>query len=123
MIAASGEIGVEVMDLCQCKLVSRRMSNELKTSVIVRIFKEKSDVMNYGSYRKEKLLEHAMKIVERVPERQIKTLISWNKMQFRFMPGKEIVDAISIVRRMQEEYQKKDKKLYICSVDTEKTSN
>ena len=41
-------------------------------------------------------------------------------MQFGFMPGKGTVDAIFIVRRMQEEYQKKDKKLYMCVVDMEK---
>ena len=41
-------------------------------------------------------------------------------MQFGFMPGKGTVDAIFIVRRMREEYQKKDKKLYMCFVDTEK---
>ena len=41
-------------------------------------------------------------------------------MQFGFMPGKGTVDAIFIVRRMQEEYQKKDKKLHMCFVDMEK---
>ena len=41
-------------------------------------------------------------------------------MQFGFMPGKETVDAIFIVRRMQEEYQKKDKKLCMRFVDIEK---
>lgn len=41
-------------------------------------------------------------------------------MQFGFMPGKGTVDAIFIVRRMQEEYQKKEKKLYMCFVDLEK---
>ena len=35
------------------------------------------------------------------------------------MPGKRTVNAIFIVR-MQEEYQKKDKKLYTCFVDMEK---
>ena len=30
------------------------------------------------------------------------------------------MDGIFIMRRMQEEYQKKDKKLYICFVDMEK---
>ena len=30
------------------------------------------------------------------------------------------MDVIFIVRRMQEEYQKKDKKLYMCFVDMEK---
>ena len=33
------------------------------------------------------------------------------------------MDAISVVRRMQEEYQNKDKKLYIWVVDIEKAFN
>ena len=60
-----------------------------------------------------------MKILERVLEKQIQTLVNLNKMRFGFMPGKGTVDTIFIVR-MQEEYQKKDKKLYMCSVDMEK---
>ena len=56
-----------------------------------------------------------MKIVERLLERQIRTLTNLNKMQFGFMPGKGTVNAIFIARKMQEEYQKKDKNLYsIC---------
>ena len=121
MIFASGEIGVKVMmELCQRELDGRGIPDEWKTSVIVPIFTGKGDVMSCRSYRGVKLLEHAMKIVERVLERRIQTLVNLNKMQFGFMPGKETVDAIFIVRRMQEEYQKKDKKLYTCFVDMEK---
>ena len=65
------------------------------------------------------MLEHTMKIVERALERQIQTLVNLNKMQFGFMPGKGTVDAVFVVRRMLEEYQKKDK-LYMCFVDMEK---
>ena len=114
MIVASGEIGVKVMmELCQRELDGRKMPDEWKTSVIVPIFKGKGDVMSCGSYREAKLLEHAMKIVERALERQIRTLVNLNEMQFGFMPGKGTVDAIFIVRRMKEEYQKKNKKLYV----------
>ena len=121
MIVVSGEIGVEVMmELCQRVLDKREMPDEWKTSVIVLVFKGKSGVMSCGSYRGVKLLGSAMKIVERVLERRIRTLVNLNKMQFGFMPGKGIVYAIFIVRRMQEEYQKKNKKLYMCFVDMEK---
>ena len=36
------------------------------------------------------------------------------------MPGRETRDALFVVRRMQEEYRDKKKKLYICFVDIEK---
>ena len=102
MIVASGEIGVKVMiELCQRVLDGRGTPDEWKTSVIVPIFKGKGDVMSCGSYRGIKLLEHAMKIVERVLEKQIQTLIHLNKMQFGFMPGKATMDARFIVRKIK----------------------
>ena len=122
MIVASGEIGIKVMmELCQRVLDGKGLADEWKTSMIVPIFKGKSDVMSCGSYREVKLLEHAMKIVEWVLERRMRTPVNLNKMQFGFTPGKGTVDAIFIVRRMREEYQKKDKKLYMCFIDMEKT--
>ena len=42
-------------------------------------------------------------------------------MQFGFMPGRGTTDAKFVVRRMQEEYMDKKKKLYMCFVDIEKT--
>ena len=121
MIVASGEIGVNVIiELSQRVLDGMGLPDEWQTNVIVPIFKEKGDVISYESYREVKLLEHAIKIVEGVLERRMQTLINLSKMQFGFMPGKGTVEAIFIVRRMQEEYQKKDKKLYMCFVDIEK---
>ena len=77
-------------------------------------------MISCGSYRGVKLLEHDLKTVERVQERQIRTLVNLNKMQFKFMPGKGTVDAIFIVRRMQGKYQKKDKRLYMRFVEMER---
>ena len=67
------------------------MPDEWKTSMIAPIFKGKGDVKSCKSYREAKLLKHAMKIVERVLERRMRTLVNLNKMQFRFMAGKETV--------------------------------
>ena len=53
-------------------------------------------------------------------ERRIRTLVNLNEMQFGFMPGKGTVDAIFIVKIMEEKYKKKDKKLYMCFFDMKK---
>ena len=69
---ASGKFGVGVLKKrCQRVLDGKGMPEEWKTSVVVPIFKGKGDMMDYGTYRGVKLLEHAMKIVERVLERRI----------------------------------------------------
>ena len=104
MIVAGGEIGVKVMmELRQRVLDGRRMPDESKTIVIMLIFKGKGNVMSCGSHRRVKLLEHAIKIVERVLERRKQTSFNLNKMHFGFMPGEGTVDVIFIVRKMQEE--------------------
>ena len=121
MIVASGQVGLNVMmELCQRLLDGRGIPNEWKTSIVVPIFKGKGDVMSCGSYRGVKLLEHAMKIVERVLEKRIREIVNLNAMQCGFMPGKGTMDALFILRRMQEEYREKDKKMYMCFVDLEK---
>ena len=89
MIMASGKFGVGVLKkLCQRVLDGKGMPEEWKTSVVVPIFKGKGDVMDCGAYRGVKLLEHAMKIVERVQEKRIRELVKVDDMQFGFMPGR-----------------------------------
>ena len=80
---------------------------------------KKSCVIDYASYRDVKLLEHGMKAVERLLKRS-RRLVEVDQMQFGFMPGRSTVDAIFILRRMQESYLKKNRKLFICFVDFEK---
>ena len=41
-------------------------------------------------------------------------------MQFGYMPGKGTIDAVFILREIQEGYLAKQKKLYMCFVDLEK---
>ena len=42
-------------------------------------------------------------------------------MQFGFMPGKGTTDALFILRRMQEEFRGREKKLYMCFVEERKS--
>ena len=102
-------------------LDGKGMTDEWQTSVLVPIFKGKGDVRNCNTYRGVKLLEHPVKIVERVLEGRIRELVNIDSMQFDFMPGRGMTDALFVARRMQEEYRDKKKKLYMCFVDIEKT--
>ncbi|XP_015776010.1 PREDICTED: uncharacterized protein LOC107354102 [Acropora digitifera] len=79
--------------------------------------------MNFGAYKGVKLLEHAMKIVEKLLERRMRLMVKVDEMQFGFMPGKGTIDAVFILRRLQEEYLDKEKKLYMHFVDLEKALN
>ena len=107
MIAASGEIGIDVMvELSQSVLDGRVLPDEWALSVVIPIFKGKGDAMNCGAYRGVKL-----------------RMVKVDEMQFGVMPGKGTIDAVFILRRLQEEYFDKEKKLYMCFVDLEKASD
>ena len=110
-----------MIKLCYRVLDGKGMPKDWKISVMVPIYEVKGDVMNCGAYREVKLLEHRMKIVERVLEKRIKALVEVDDMQFGFMPRRRTTDTLFIVRIMQEEYREKDKKLYMCFMNLEKT--
>ena len=63
----------------------------------------KGDAMSCMAYRGVKLIEHAMKIVEKVLEMRLRRMVKVDEMLFGFMPGKGTIDAVFILR-LQEEY-------------------
>jgi len=121
MIQATGDIGTQwILDLCNGIAKKGCIPEDWKSSVVLPIYKGKCDPMECGSYRGIKLLEHAMKVVERIFEHRIRQQIEIGDMQFGFMKGKGTTDAIFIAILMQENFRVKGKKLYFGFVDLEK---
>ena len=58
--------------------------------------------MECSSYRTVKLLEHGMKVLEVVLEKRLRQKVKIDDMQFGSVPGKGAVDAIFMVRQLQE---------------------
>ena len=90
-------------EICLCNGIVKEGSIPVdwKSSVVLPIYKGKGDPMECGSYRGIKLLEHAMKVVERIFEHRIRQQFKIDDMQFGFMKGKGTTDAIFMARQMQ----------------------
>ena len=54
--------------LCNLIVAQGRIPDDWKSSILLPVLKGKGDPMECGSYRAIKLLEHAMKVIERVFE-------------------------------------------------------
>ena len=93
---------------------------EWKDSLTIPIYKGKGDALECGKYRGIRLLEHGMKLFERILEMRLRRLIKVDSRQFGFTPGRSTIDALFIVRQVQEKYNEKRKKLYHVFVDLEK---
>ena len=63
-------------------------------SWMVNVYIGKGDALTCGSYRGIKLLEHAMKVWERVTEGRVRKIVKIYNMQFAFMAGWNMTDAI-----------------------------
>ena len=70
--------------------------------------------MECDSYRAVKLLEHGMKVLEGVLEKRLREKVKIDDMQFGFMPGKGTVDAIFMVRQLQEKFLVREKGFILC---------
>jgi len=120
MTQATQDIGTQwILDLCNGIVKEGCIPQELKSSVLLLVYKGKADPMECGSYRAIKLLEHATKVAERIFEHKIRQQIDIDDMQFGFIRGKGTIDTIFIVRQMQEKFKAKGKKLYFDFLDLE----
>ena len=89
-------------------------------SYLLSLFKGKGSATERGNYRGLKLIEHAMKVFERIFEILIRDIVDIDAMQVGFRPGRGTTDAIFILRQLQEKYLAKGRHLYFAFVDLEK---
>ena len=89
------------------------MPSDWEMRVIINCFKGKGDAVERGNFRGLNLLDHLMKVFERVIEKYIREAVNIDDMQFGFMPGKGTMDAIFITRIMQERVPCKEKGLVL----------
>jgi len=71
-----------ILDLCIGIVKEGCIPEDWKSSVVLPIYKKKGDPMECKSYRGSKLLEHAMKVVERIFKHSIRQQIDIDDMQF-----------------------------------------
>src|SRR2546425_8699159 len=121
MLKAAGEAEVKwVTDTCNEVVRSGVVPADWRRSWMVNVYKGKGDAIECSSYRGIKLLDHVLKVLERVLEARLRKTAKIDDMQFGFSPGKGTTDAIFIVRQVQEKLLGKHKELWMAFVDFEK---
>ena len=94
LIAASGGVGVKVMDeICLKVLDGFGMPIEWALSIVVAIFKGNDDIRNCSCYSAVKLLEYGMNVVVRVLEKRLCGILYVDEMQHGFMPKRGTINA------------------------------
>ena len=95
MIKADGRQTVTaISQLVNLIIYEENIPEDWKDLFIINCYKGKGDATDRENYRGLKLLEHVMKIFERVLESLIRFQVDINHMQFGFMYGRSTTDAI-----------------------------
>ena len=76
--------------------------------------------MKLLDYGMRQLCYSAIVQIDKLLVRWLNTMVAVNEMQFGFMIARGTIDAVFILRRLQEEYHARGKKLYMYFVDLEK---
>ena len=122
IIKAAGEQAVDwLTSICNRIVKEEAIPESWQMSELVpiqNVYKGKGDVLECSSSRSIKLLEHGMKVAERVVERRLRQAV--DKMQFGSRPGTRTTHAISIARQLQERCRGKHRELWWAFVDLEK---
>src|SRR5881296_1090859 len=117
MLKAAEEAGVKwVTDICNEVVRSGVVPVDWRRSWMVNVYKGKGNALECSSYRGIKLLEHVLKVLERVIKAQIRKIVKMDDMQFGVSPGKGTTDPIFTIRQVQEKSLGKQKELWIAFV-------
>src|SRR6267154_1575405 len=83
MLKAAGESGVKWMtDICNEVVSSSEIPVDWKRSWMVNVYKGKGNALECSSYRGIKLLEHVLKVLERVIEARVRGMVKLEEMHF-----------------------------------------
>ena len=102
--ACSGICSKMISDLTNSIILNNTIPNEWNDGIIISLRKGKGKTLDRRNYRGLKSIEHILKIIERIIEDLIRSVVKIDDMQFGFMPGRGTTDAIFIVRKIQEAY-------------------
>jgi len=76
-----------MLDLCNGIVKEGCISEDWKLSVVLPIYRGKGDPMEFESFTLIELLEHYMKVVDRIFEYRVQKQIEIDDMQFGYMKG------------------------------------
>ena len=116
MLKTAGDSGVNMIRDLVNQITLGVIHAEWQFTTIVNYYKGKGDPLERGNYRGLKITDHILKIAERIIEKLIKQQVNIDEMQFGFMPGCGAINAIFILRQLQENLAKKEE-LYVAFVD------
>ena len=121
MLKLAGNTGISELQSVFRKIIEEeKCPLEWRRSSTIALYKGKGDPLECCNHRGLRLLEHGMKIWEKILDTRLRRIVNIGESQCGYRAEKSTTDAVFMVRQLQEKYLEKKKKLHHIFVDLEK---
>ena len=103
-----------IADLTNSIICDNTIPNESNDSIVISLYKGKTEVLDRGKYQGLQSREHILKVIGQITEDLIRNIVKIDNMQFG------TTDAMFIVRQIQEVYIRKNQNPDFALIDLEK---
>ena len=112
-----GEEGIVFLKKELNEMLRSGMPSSWRLSEVTPLFKEKGYILECSNYRGMKLMSHTLKLLERIIDQRLSTIVELGNIQFGFRRGRSTMDPVFALKILQEKYKEKQKDLHMKSVD------
>ena len=94
-----------------------------RLSQLTPLFIGKGSILECSNYRLIKRISRTMKILERIIDQRLITIVELGNIQFGFRRARSTMEPVFALKNIQEKYKEKQKDLHMIFVDVEKAND
>ena len=115
-----GEEGVVFLNKEFNEILTSGIPSSWRLSEVTPLFKGKRSILECSNYRGIMLISHTLKLLERIIDQRLSTIVELGNIQFGVRRGRSTMDPVFALNILQEKYKVKQKDLHMIFVDLEK---
>ena len=108
-----GEEGIVFLKKELNEILTSGIPSSWRLSKVTPLFKGKGSILECSNYRGIKLISHTLKLLERILDQRIITIVELGNIQFGFRRGRSTMDPVFALKILQEKYKEKQKDLHM----------
>ena len=112
-----GEEGIVFLKKELNKILTSGIPSSWRLSEVTPLFKGKGSTLECSNCRGIKLISHTLKLLERIIDQRLRSIVELGNIQFGFRRGRSTMDPVFALKILQEKYKEKQKDLHMIFVD------
>ena len=102
------------------EMLTSGISSSCRLSAVIPLFKGKGSILDHSNYRGIKLIPHILKLLERIIDQRLRTIVELGNIQYGFRRVRSTMGPACALNILQEKYKEKHTYLHMIFVDLEK---